>query len=141
MDNFKLDVVSEGKDTFKFAMSIAMAHHRSASHYAVIEHKADVNEWNKNAKKRKTLVLFWTNDDGFKPTPSAFPCEMKGNALVEFVWHWLEDAWEKRIHGDEPDHDGSNGNGWRIFNEDWGHVANSHYAFVGIQPVWAMYGK
>lgn len=27
------------------------------------------------------------------------------------------------------------------FNEAWGHVAESHTAFVGIQPLWAMHGK
>lgn len=141
MDNFALNVVSEGKESFKLALQIALSHHTKASHYAVIDHDADVNEWTKKGGKRKTLVLFWTDDESFKPKPSAFPCDMKGAALFEFVWHWLEDCWEKRAHGQEPDHDGDNGNGWRIFNEDWGHVAESHYAFVGIQPVWAMYGK
>jgi hypothetical protein len=141
MDNFHIDVVSEGKESFKHALEIAMAPHPQASHYAVIEHPVDANEWTKKKEKRKTLVLFWANDESFKPRPSAFPCKMKGTALVEFIWHWLEDAWENRAHGSEPDHDGDNGNAWRLFNEGWGHVAESPYAFVGIQPVWAMYGK
>lgn len=136
-----MNVVSKGEDTFKLALEIALSHHRSASHYAVIEHKAEVNEWMKGDKKRKTLVLFWADDEGFKPKPTAFPCAMKGKALVSFVWNWLEDAWAKEEHGSQPDHDGSNSNGWRIFNEDWGHVAESHYGIVGIQPVWAMHGK
>lgn len=31
--------------------------------------------------------------------------------------------------------------GWRMFTEDWGHVASFHYSIVAVQPAWAMYGK
>lgn len=141
MDNFKLDVVSAGREQFERAISIAMGHHGSATHYAVIDHKADVNEWVGGSGNRKTLVLFWTNDAGSPLKPVPFPCKMRGPALVEFLWHWLETIWEESPPGDEPDHDGSNSHGWRVFNEAWGHVASSHYAFLGVQPVWAMHGK
>lgn len=141
MDNFSLNIVSDGRDSFEKALEIALQHHTSVTHYAVIEHGVVVNEWTKVLKKRKTLVLFWCDDTSFKPKPTELPFAMKGRELFSFVWGWLEDAWTKRLHGQEPDQDGSNGNGWRIFNEDWGHVAGSHGAFVGIQPVWAMFGK
>lgn len=31
--------------------------------------------------------------------------------------------------------------GWRAFTDEWGHVVGYHYAIIGIQPAWAMYGK
>jgi len=141
VDNFKIDVVSKGKETLKLALDIALHHEVHVTHYVVIEHKIDVNEWDKQDKKRTTLVLFWSNDESFKPKPSPLPFKMKGEALMSFVWSWLEDTFENDALGNEPDHDGSNSKGWRIFNETWGHVAGSHYGVVGVQPVWAMHGK
>jgi hypothetical protein len=142
MDNFSIDVVSEGRKSLELALSIAVKRHSGVTHFAVIDHLAEVNEFmKKDSKTRKTLVLFWALDGSFKPTPSAFPCPMTGVPLNEFVWNWLEHAWKSLYHGSQPDHDGDNGDGWRVFNEDWGHVADSHYGVVGIQPVWAMYGK
>lgn len=141
MDNFALDIVSEGQESFRLAMQIALSEHRSASHYAVVERPCPVNEFMKPGGKRKALVLFWHDHESFSPRPTPFPCPMKGKALDAFVWAWLEDAWEKGFHGQQPDHDGDNSNAWRVFNEAWGHVADSPYAFVAIQPVWAMHGK
>lgn len=31
--------------------------------------------------------------------------------------------------------------GWRIFNDQWGRVGDTWYAFVAIQPAWMLYGK
>lgn len=141
MDNFKIDVVSSKYETFALAMDIALKHWRAVSHYAVIDYKAEsVNEWLDKPEKRKTMLLFWHDDESFKPRPTPLPYKMKDEVLVSFVWHWLEDYWENDPHS-EPDHDGSNSHGWRVFNEEWGHVAGSHYGVVGVQPVWAMHGK
>lgn len=57
--------------------------------------------------------------------------------VTKLVWAWLETV----AYGPQPDHDGSNGKGWRVFNEAWGHVAQERFAFCAIQPVWAMYEK
>lgn len=141
MDNFRLDVVSEGKDAFSDAIDIALEQHRAASHFVVIDYPCVVNELIKADGKRKTLILFWSEDDSFEPKPSAFPSDMKGAPLETFVWNWLEDMWEKKEHGPQPNHDGHNENGWRIFNEYWGHLAGSQYGIIAIQPIWATYGK
>ncbi len=143
MNNFKLDVVSLEKFDFQHALEIALNNSpgKKATHYAVIDYKAKVNEWMNKEAPRKTLLLFWTGDEYFKPTPSAFPAKMGCEALIPFVENWLKEVWKDNPPGQEPDQDGDNYKGWRIFNEEWGHLAESHYAFVGIQPVWAMFGK
>src|SRR5690349_24893058 len=43
---------------------------------------------------------------------------------------WLAEA----DYGPQPDHDGDNSKGWRIYNEAWGHVDNLWGAIVAIQP-------
>lgn len=53
------------------------------------------------------------------------------------VWYWLESAEYEQ----EPDHDGSNIKGWRLFNEAWGQVFDDPYALVAITPEWALAGK
>lgn len=66
------------------------------------------------------------------------PYKMKMEAAIEFVWHWLKTAPPSEP---EPDIDGDLRVGWRVYNETWAHVDQNSSALVGIQPIWAMYGK
>lgn len=139
MDNFAFDVTAKSRATFDLAMMIATSDNSEATHYAVLTLPVKSNEWTKEDKrKRGTLVLF--RGPGMKEAVP-FPHPLKHAALTEFVWDWLRHMWETGEAGDEPDHDGSNSHGYRIFNEEWGHVAGHFEAFVAIQPVWAMHGK
>lgn len=79
------------------------------------------------------LVLAWHDDGDFIPLPAALNAE---GAQV-FVKAWLGEA----VYGPEPDQDGTNRKSWRVYNESCGHVGSSFYAFVAIEPCWAMYGK
>ena len=88
------------------------------------------------------LVLSWLDaegltklDDGTVLSRLPFPLDAEG--AIEFVWSWLQTI----NYGEEPDHDGSNRQGFTVYNEDWGHVGGSYYAFVAIKPEWIMYGK
>ena len=63
----------------------------------------------------------------------------------DFIWGWFNnqnpddfnlERWEKKI-----DFDGSLGNGFRIFTQDWGHVLDSSYAIFAVKPIYAWYGK
>ena len=38
-------------------------------------------------------------------------------------------------------HDGDNSAGWRVYVEDWGHVANQWSAICGIKKIYAWHGK
>jgi hypothetical protein len=81
----------------------------------------------------KGLVLFWTPG---KDTVR-FPFAMDSGTILPMIKGWLAE----QDYGPEPDHDGSNGKGWRLYNESWGHIGNEWEAFVAILPAWAMYGK
>ncbi len=122
-DNYRFDLTGVKLET---AMEIAFenAPGRKAVAWAVLQNEDDTG---------KRLVLFWNKD----PLATPLPSEMSVATAVEFVKDWLV----AQNYGREPDHDGSNRKGCRIYNEAWGHVAKSHYAFVAIEPVWMMYGK
>ncbi len=88
---------------------------------------------NMEERKLKRLVLFWSDDPAMTPLPA--PLEAKD--AEPFVKAWLS----QQNYGPQPDHDGDNGKGWRVYCESWGHVAYNYRAFVAIEPVWLMYGK
>ena len=96
----------------------------------VVHHFSDLVE---SPDGVSTLILLWHEEQ--KSTPLPFPLGLEQAA--SFISDWLKQA----AFGGQPDHDGSNGKGWRMFTESWGHVAGHHYAIVGVQPAWAMYGK
>ena len=123
MDNHRIDLTREGESRFRTVLSLLLSQHNRKDglfeHYCV---DPDVG-----------LVLFWTKCSISQPLP--YP--MRIGALVEFAWNWLDTA----DYGRKPNFDGSSGKGWRIYNEDWGHVKGEWAAICAIQPVWAMYGK
>lgn len=154
MDNFNIDVTASGRETFEAAMSLAQFSHNKAVAYAIHPNLG--------------MVFFWhgsdsTIEDNYKSpgfpsdiNPEAWqriyrenrakivkvpvqklPYPMSGKALTEFAWHWLESA----DFGPKPNIDGSCTKGWRVYNEGWGRVGDSHYSFVAVQPQWAMHGK
>lgn len=83
--------------------------------------------------EEKGLIFYWC--DSVKATKLPFPMTLEQTA--DFASGWLEHA----SYGSEPDHDGDNGRGWRLYTEDWGHVAGEYQAFMAVKPEWAMYGK
>lgn len=91
-----------------------------------------VTGWRMDADKNR-LILYSL------PSPRAtpLPAPLTGEALVLFVKAWLDQA----SYGVEPDHDGDNSRGFRIYNEDWGHIDHEYQAFVAIEPAWLMHGK
>lgn len=83
------------------------------------------------------LILYWVaraNGDDVIP----FPAPMDAEASVMFVKAWLKHTAK---YGSQPDHDGDNKRGCRVYNETWGNVGRDYRAFVAIEPVWLMYGK
>lgn len=127
MDNFHIDITSRIKSHFDEILQIAFDQSpgRKATHYKIT--------------KKHGFILYW-HEDG--KDSIAFPYEMEYKDVVPFVWGWLQ----KVEYGDyeNPIDDGGdvdNVKGFRIFNEDWGHVDNSSYAFIAIRPAWAWIGK
>lgn len=121
MDNFHIDVTSEGAEGLLFALRIAFRG-RKARGYRVVEGKG--------------LVFF---SEGNKSDYSELPFQMEHNIAADFVWQWLKEA----DYGKEPNHDGDNGKGWRVYVDSWGRVSNvgGGYSICAVAPAWAMYGK
>ena len=124
MDNFHIDVTAEKEETFKLAMRIAFSVQDTATHFAIIK-------GNKEGTKR--LCLFW--DEGRDRQP--LPYEMTVEKAIRFAWDWLSTV----EYPPQPDHDGDNHKGFRVYNEEWGHVDDDSAGIVAVDPAWAMYGK
>lgn len=165
MDNQTIDIVSEGDAGILKALEIiwpAAAVGGDADFYRIIKLKPETRYY---ATKREgncesmeancdglpkyhvhhftnetecsdgvpTLILLWSEERN----ATKFPFPLNINQSAQFIVDWLASL----DYGRQPDHDGSNGKGWRLFTESWGHVAGHHYAIVAAQPAWAMYGK
>lgn len=126
MDNRRLDITSQGEAALAHAMALAWdnAAGSKTSHYRI-------------SKDSPTFVLYWSKPEEHQ-SALALPYPLKLDEAVALVAGWLRETMPS---GPEPDHDGDNGKGWRVFNEAWGHVNGSQYGICAIQPVWAMYGK
>lgn len=120
MDNRIISIASEGKGDFDLAMQLAMTTPRKTTiGYRIYENK---------------LVLYWAPSDSMVKLPYA----MNVGETINFVWGWLEKTSPSR---NEPDHDGSNGKGFCVFNEAGGRVFGEWEAFIAIEPIWAIYSK
>ena len=91
--------------------------------------------------KEKGLILNWTEVEG----ANILPTPLDASGVAPIVWRWLNDKKrEKHSLGDwegDIDHDGSNGEGWRVYVEDWGHVGEHRYAICAIKFCYMWYGK
>lgn len=137
MDNREIDIKAEGRKSFDLAFQLFFEGHSKATHY--FEHP------------EKGLVFLWHEDSfnlnkvGALPADKCtkankLPYSMDWKAAADLAWGWLlEQPKEKYL--DALDHDGSNGKGFRVYNESWTHVAGSHYGICAVQPIWAWYGK
>lgn len=151
MDNRQIDVTSEGLESLGKALELIWpsAAGGKATHYIQSKFKEEVSYYQnkkgltthhysklvEDQKGTDTLILLWSQSGDKRDQKLPFPLKLED--AKSFVSGWLDSLnW-----GHEPDHDGSNGKGWRVFTEAWGHVAGNHYAIVAVQPAWAMYGK
>lgn len=121
MDNFCFDLTSEG--SLVEPMKIAFQRDtRRAEAYLI--------------HAEKGLVFF--DYLGSMPKEGVkLPFKLDHIGAADFAARWLVE----QNYGREPDHDGDNGKGWRLYNESWGHVGGWSGAFIAVKPAWAMYGK
>jgi len=141
VDNLTLDILAVGAESLRDALAIAFRHNAAgdhATHWAVLDLPFKGVEYCGDANPtRKTLVLFWSEPNDKRIQDYPFPAQATKEDAIVFVQSWLHGlCWPE-----EPDHDGDNEKGFRMFVEDWGHVVENGYAICAIQPAWAMYGK
>jgi hypothetical protein len=94
--------------------------------------------------KTHGLILTWHLDDkNIIPLPTTKG--LTASEVLPVVLSWLESDMAKTIKLEHWDsnyqHDGSNSKGWRVYCEDWGHVADHSCAICAILPVFLWYGK
>lgn len=138
MDNFHIDLTCEGRATLSAAVGICFTQHRAATHYAVRGPDAALTDQqyahqNRPAKPRR-LVFMWTSGGA---EAVALPFSLDAEGVTDFAMRWLAE----QDLGREPDHDGDNGRGWRLYNEGWGHVDGEYHGWIAVSPAWAMDGK
>jgi hypothetical protein len=152
-DNLHLDVTSQGLDALKHALHIAWPGNYKATHLLETKLLEKVtfhplpdptrccHNLVEESQGTPTLILFWSQEGGALPAQGEtdiLPFEFDKTMSARHIVQWLA----KANYGPEPDHDGDNQKGFRLFTGDfWGHIAGYRRAICGVQPVWAMYGK
>lgn len=133
MDNFRIDVTGDDRESLTLALNLACNHCPGGTAKAF------------GIKKNK-FVLFWTVPSrppvGFTKF-GEFPVAMDCLSLLGLVEKWLNQNPHQRDDHDEfiEGCDGDTKQGWRLYNEEWGHVDGMWQAFVAIEPITAYYGK
>lgn len=75
-----------------------------------------------------------------------FPIPLSAEAICPIIKEYLKnkETWENVEFEDwdkDLDHDGSNGKGWRVYCENWGHIDSESSAFIAIKPAYMWFGK
>lgn len=80
---------------------------------------------------RQIIEMFEKIEDESNKEETWFNIEALRNGQIK------HSRWEK----DYTDGDVSTSLGWRVYCEDWGHVANNHYAICAVRPAYMWHGK
>jgi len=144
-DNRLFCVNGKSKKRFELAIRLLMASEYEKEYTATgwyfHKDKGFVLVW--SCKEDKANIFTNRLGQPFPPTTEE---------LIEILWEWLKSDeaktvttnvdWEENF-----DHDGSNGLGWKVYTEEWGHIHSigqdlaDHYSFAAVKPVYLWYGK
>lgn len=120
MDNRHIDITSEGAEDLKKALSLFKPPGDKVAAFST-------------DKDGKRLIFYWHEHQ----QATKFPFQMDLDRAADFAAGWLDQV----DYGPQPDHDGDNEKGWRVYCEDCGYIKDIPYAFAAIEPAWAMHGK
>lgn len=120
MDNFHINIISEGKETLKHAVDIVLSQHSSAEAYSI---------------ENNVLIFYWTPN--LYKNVVKLPYKYKSEDIVRMITGWLNE----QDYGKEPDIDGDCEKGWRLYTEEWGAIKGKSGSMFAVGPAWAMYGK
>lgn len=125
MDNFRINITAIGDQTLQAAMRMVFDHNapgKRAEAYTVDSEHGMIFLWHMHSSHTNAVAL---------------PFKMDADGAADFARRWLLDL----DYGKQPDHDGDNERGWRLYTETWGKVASLDYSICAVQPMWAMFGK
>lgn len=123
MDNFHINVISEGRDNLKRCFEIILDKYTRITGYRI--------------SLEKGLIFLQYDDLTYNKDNMKLPFTLDVDGATDFAMRWLS----AQDYGNEPDHDGDNGKGWQIYTEGWGHVGSDYHSVCAVKPAWAMYGK
>ena len=56
-------------------------------------------------------------------------------------YHYKPPGWLYQTkYPPQPDHDGHNNKGWRLYNNEYGYVGGIFSAIIAVKPAWIEYG-
>lgn len=120
--DFRFDITSDRN--LEKILDIAFSRHAKASGWRSEDNR---------------LILSWYNENNYKQPAkwNAFMAPLDPEGVAPMALEWLKG----QEYGNEPDTDGHNNKGFRVYNESWGYINSDPYAFVAIEPAWITYGK
>jgi hypothetical protein len=145
-DNYRFDITAyedgESSGMLRLCLRVAFAGHSTATHWSTedgVLAKTTIGRFKPEWQKPPRLILHWTSglSDGDPEKLIPFLAPQSYEFCVGSVQAWLEGV----DYANEPDHDGDNSRGWRIYNEVWGHVGGHRGAICAVEPAWLMHGK
>ena len=124
-DNFHFNICSDSRTHFDMAVEIGFAGAAGgkAYSYKISPEKGIILSWQKEGLKDGYMIL-------------SYP--LTSETAKNFLWDLLKSI---EFSEKQPDHDGDNEKGFRIYNESWSRVDGNFYAFMAVRPEWQMYGK
>lgn len=94
------------------------------------------------------LALYWTEPSGLLVPFNKLLAPLglgDTQPLAHMIANWLDTDEAKSMPHEgwdaDEDHDGDNGDGWRVFVGDWGHVGNRWEAICAVKHAFMWYGK
>jgi hypothetical protein len=143
MDNFRLDITTEGNESLRTAIALFKS---SATHYSVVgaAPRTDAQEKPESSivhPDAATLVTFWTAPRDWPHEINRFPMRASTTLLADFIWAWLVE--QDKARADHADLDGSLGkSGFRIWNGDrHGRFGVRWEGLFAVRPHWSWYHK
>lgn len=127
MDNRLIVVQSEGRKAFDLAFELFFTSIYDSLKVKVTHYIDD---------PEKGLIFYENIAPGHAVK---LPVPLGPKQAADLAWTWLESKTDKEYF-DYLDHDGSNGKGFKVYNEDWNRVGGFG-GLLAVQPVWAWYGK
>lgn len=146
MDNYRIDITAEGENVLRKAIDLAMTRRDGdlpcktlywAIRAADDPAKPDPHRRLRNDEPRRERIVFFWHEQADDKDRHPFPVLPSTAAIADIVIAWLKTV---KRHP-QPDHDGSNGHGWRLYNEDWARVDDDSSALFAVHFEWAWYGK
>lgn len=143
MDNQKFDITSESDRALELSIELVMTRkwtppEGERAYFWLIDPPLE------DRKVSRLIISMWKDPrpyyhDGYKDEIqwTAFLTPLDHVGLTDQVKRFLASA----DYGPDPGHDGSNGRGFRVYNEAWARIGNCWTADFAVEPSWAWYGK